>query len=92
MPTGPGKCGIPVHVFGIDPRTGIQKHLNGILRAEGRRAVQGRFSPGSDVTHEGFCLHRRFGHAIRIRTIGEQHFEHTIMGLSLDGAQGRMQG
>ena len=91
IPTRPGECGISVHVFGITARTRIQKHLDGCFRAEGRRAVQGRFSLGSAIAHEVICCNRRSGHAIGIRTIREEHFEHSVMGLSIGCAEGCVQ-
>ena len=91
IPTGPGKCGIPVHVFGIKPRTSIQKHLDGCFRAEGRRAVQGRFPLGSAIAHEVIRSNRWLGHAIGIRTFGEEHFDHSVMGLSIGCAEGCVQ-
>jgi len=66
MPAGPCECGISVHVFGIDPRTGIEKHLNCFFGTEGRRAVQRCFGSGSDIAHEGVRFHRRLGDAIGI--------------------------
>ena len=91
IPTGPGECGISVHVFGINPRTRIQKHLDGCFRAEGRRAVQGRFPLRSAIAHEVIRSNRWLGHAIGIRTIGEEHFDHSVMGLSIGGAEGCVQ-
>ena len=91
IPTGPTECGISVHVFGINPRTRIQKHLNGCFRAEGRRAVQRRFALGSAIAHEVIRCNRWLGNAIGIRTIGEEHFEHNVVGLSIGCAEGCVQ-
>src|SRR5882724_5788300 len=83
IPTGPGEWGIPVHIFGINTRTRIQKHLDGCFRAEGRRAVQGRFPLGSAIAHEVIRSNRWLGYAIGIRTFGEEYFDHSVMGLSI---------
>ena len=91
VPTGPGERGISVHVFGINPRTGIKKQLDGCFRAEGRSAVQGRFPLGSAIAHEVVRCNRWFGRAIGIRTIGEEHFDYSVVGLSISGAEGRVQ-
>ena len=71
IPARPGEGGIAVHVFGVNPRTRVQKHLDGCFRAEGRCTVEGRFPFGSAIAHEVVRCHRRFGHAIRIRAITE---------------------
>src|SRR5687768_7899604 len=91
IPTGPSEWRISVHVFDINPRTGIQKHLDGCFRAEGRRAVQRRFSLGSAIAHEVIRWNRWLGHAIGIRTIGEEHYDHYVMSLSIGGAEGCVQ-
>jgi hypothetical protein len=91
VPTRPGECGISVHVFGIKPRTRIQKHLYGCFRAEGCRAVQGCFPFGPAITHEVIRCHRWLGRAIRIRTMGKEHLDHGVMSLAIGGAQGCVQ-
>ena len=91
IPTGPTEWRISVHVFGINARIRIEKHLDGCFRAEGRRAVQRRFSLGSAIAHEVIRRNRWLGHAIGIRTIGEQHFEHSVMGLSIGCAESGVQ-
>src|SRR5258708_23643677 len=83
IPTGPGKCGIPVHVFGIDARSRIQKNLDGFFGAEGRCPVQRRFGLGSAIAHEVVRCNRWLGHAIGIRASGEERLDHSVMGLSI---------
>ena len=91
IPTRPGECGISVHVFGINPRTRIQKYLDGCFRAEGRRAMQGRFSLGSAIAHEVVRCDRWFGRAIGVRPIRQEHSDHSVMGLAIGRAEGRVQ-
>ena len=87
IPTGPGEWRISVHVFGVNPRTSIQKHLDGCFRAEGGCAVQGRFPLGSAIAHEVVRGYRWLGHAIGIRSIGQKHFDHGVVGLSIGCAE-----
>ena len=91
VPTGPCERGISVHIFRINPCTGIKKHLNGRLRAERSRAVQGCFPLGSAIAHEMVRGNRWRGRAIGVRTIREEHSDHRVMGLSIGGAEGRVQ-
>jgi len=91
IPTRPAERGISVHVFGINPRTRVQKHLDGCFRAEGRGAVQGRFSFRSAIAHEVIRCNRWLGPAIGIRTLGEEHLDHSVMGLSIGCAKGSVQ-
>lgn len=91
VPTGPGECRISVHIFRIDPRTGIQQHLDGRFRAEGSRAVQGRFPLGPAIAHEVVGWNPWFGRVIGIRTTSEEHFDYGVMGLSIGGAEGCVQ-
>ena len=91
IPTGPGECGISVHVFGVNPRARIQQHQDGCFRAEGRRAVQRRFPLGSAIAHEVVCHNRWLGRTIGIRAIVQEYFDHSIMGLAIGGAESCVQ-
>src|SRR5438477_7515850 len=68
VPTRPAKRRVSVHVLGIDPRTSIQKKLNGLFSTEGSGPMKGGLGLGSAISHEATRFNRRLGGSIWIRT------------------------
>ncbi len=91
VPTRPGERRISIHVLYLKIGSRIEKQLNGVLGAEGRRAMQGSLRFGSTIPHEaaGFCI--RFGYTIRLCTMAKQHANRQIVSEPICRAQRGME-
>ena len=79
IPTCPCEWSVSIHVASLNVGPRIQKHPDGVLSAERRSAVQGRFGLRSAIAHEATRFNRRPGNTVGIRTIAKQHFENEVM-------------